>query len=163
MISTYLLTGSNSGDRGANLTHARIQLEKHAGSVFIKSHVYESEPWGFVSMNLFFNQVLGLLTDIPVESLLEVIFKIEKDEGRNREGSSGYADRSLDIDILFYGSSVIQTGDIEIPHPRLHLRKFTLVPLAEVAPYLVHPVLKETVIELLDKCDDTGQVRKLWL
>lgn len=157
MIKTYLLLGSNSDNRAERLGSARKEIEKNLGRIICLSGIYETDPWGFESQHTFYNQVLVLETALTAEELLNKILNIENNAGRIRTNSS-YADRPLDIDILFYGELVIRTDKLTIPHPRLHLRRFTLVPLAEVAPTFVHPVLNKTIIQILDECEDKGRV-----
>jgi 2-amino-4-hydroxy-6-hydroxymethyldihydropteridine diphosphokinase len=120
--------------------------------------VYETGPWGFKSGKKFLNRVLGVETVLNPSDLLERILKIESDLGRIRSGK-GYSSRIIDIDILFFGDEIINEGSIVIPHPHLHERKFVLVPLNDIAPEFVHPVLKKTVEELLSLCTDKGKVR----
>ncbi len=156
----YILTGSNSGNRENFLKYARDKLNSMAGGIVFASHVYESAPWGFESQNLFLNQVLLINTSCSARKLLDLILNIEYSAGRIRTGE-GYSDRQLDIDILFYGNYVIHTPGLTVPHPRLHLRRFTLAPLCEIAPYFIHPVFHKTVSELLDRCEDSAVVRQL--
>ncbi len=158
--AAYILTGSNTGDRDAFLQHARDKLNSRAGAIVFASHVYESEPWGFESANLFLNQVLLINTSMTPGELLDLIENVESLAGRQRS-PGGYQDRPLDMDILFYGSQVIRTPGLTVPHPRLHLRRFTLAPLCEIAPYFVHPVFRKTIAELYDRCEDHSIVRQL--
>jgi 2-amino-4-hydroxy-6-hydroxymethyldihydropteridine diphosphokinase len=159
MIKTYLLLGSNSDDRAERLVYACREIERNAGRIIGLSGIYETDPWGFSSQHTFYNQVLILETLLTAEDLLNAILSVEDNAGRVRT-NVGYSDRPLDIDILFYGEDVIRTDKLTIPHPRLHLRRFTLVPLAEVAPIFVHPVFNKTILQLLDECDDKGRVVK---
>ncbi len=156
----YILTGSNSGNRNGFLKYARDQLNTMAGPIVFASHIYESDAWGFESSHAFLNQVLLINSSVAPDDLLDMIQRIEISTGRLRD-ETGYQDRTLDIDILFYGNRVIETHRLIIPHPRLHLRRFTLAPLCEIAPYFIHPVLKRTISELYERCDDDSIVKQL--
>lgn len=159
MIKTFLILGSNSDDRAERLDYACREIERNAGRIIGLSGIYETDPWGFESQHTFYNQVVALETALAAEELLNAILSIEDNAGRVRT-NGGYTDRPLDIDILFYGEAEINTDKLTIPHPRLHLRRFTLVPLAEVAPNFVHPVYNKTILQLLGECEDKGRVVK---
>lgn len=157
----YLLLGSNSGDRLAYLKQASIAVDKIAGPVTLSSSVYETEPWGFEDSTPFLNQVLEIRTNMPAAELMEKILAAETLLGRRRSpGEPGYASRTIDIDLLFYGNHIIDQPGLTIPHPRLHQRRFTLMPLAEIAPDLFHPVLKSTIVHLESICPDKLKVIK---
>lgn len=173
MNEVYLLTGSNRGDRLQNLQRACKYIEEEAGAVSVKSNIWESSPWGFHDDTFFYNQVLGLSTAFNPEQLLDILLRIEIQMGRIRffsesgcggiscssSGGPAYEPRIIDIDILFYGSRMIFSERLMIPHPRLHERLFTLMPLMEVAPAFVHPVLKKSIKMLRQECQDTSIVR----
>ncbi len=152
MKDVYLLTGSNLGDRNAFLRFARNRIQSRM-KIDSTSSVYESIPWGYQSESSFLNQCLRVETELGPQELLSFLKEIEKQSGRKKK-SPEYEDRSLDIDILFYGKEIIYEKDLVIPHPRLHLRAFTLVPLIEIASGFIHPVLGKTPGELLDECPD---------
>lgn len=160
MVITYISTGSNVGDRYKALTKAREALNASAGVVTIHSSVYETEPWGFNTDSYFLNQVLTLQTSLTPAKLMKTILDIEKEMGRRRNHLR-YEPRIIDIDILLYGKEQIKENHLQIPHPRMHQRKFVLVPLAEIAPNLIHPVLKLRISELLNNVDDNCSI-KLW-
>ena len=160
MNITYLILGSNMGDRVQNLSIACTFLKKNAGTITGKSSVYETQPWGFEPDTSFLNQVIRLETLLNPELLLKKVLETEKQSGRERKRGKGYESRILDIDILFYGDKVIIVPDLVIPHPRMQYRMFVLVPLAELIPDYVHPVLNKTIFELKQMCPDTGWVRK---
>ena len=160
MRNVYLSIGTNLGDRLKNIKSAEEFIILRIGNIKLSSHIYETEPWGYVSENKFYNQCLQVETPLSPEKLIEIIHKIEKDASRIKE-ESNYSDRTLDIDILFYDNLIIASEKIKIPHPRLHLRKFVLAPLAEIAPHLMHPVLNMTIIQLLEACGDKGKIRKI--
>lgn len=157
----YLLLGSNLGNRHAYLQHALRDIQSQCGPVFIRSAVYESEPWGFDSELSFLNQAVGIHTELSAPALLDTLLKIEKSYGRHRNGNGGYESRSIDIDIMYYDKQIINSSQLRIPHPRLHLRRFVLVPLNEIAPAFTHPVLKKTNRELLLRTNDNSRVKSL--
>ncbi len=157
----YLLLGSNSGNRLSYLLHAAKAVDMIAGPVLRYSSVYETAPWGFDDNKAFLNQVLEIRTELQAGELLEKILDAETRLGRLRDDEAkGYASRTIDIDLLFYGQHIIDQPGLTIPHPRLHLRRFTLVPLAEIAPNMLHPLLKKSIAELESICPDKLQVIK---
>lgn len=157
MNQAVLLLGCNMGDRENYLNLAIKALENEVGAISVKSSIYESEPWGFDCDTSFLNQVLLIETTSPAENLLKQIQRIEKKLGRIRT-NKGYEARTMDIDILFYDDMILHTVSLKIPHPALHNRRFTLLPLFEILPEKIHPVFKRTIKELLNECDD-----KLWV
>ncbi|HPT13237.1 MAG TPA: 2-amino-4-hydroxy-6-hydroxymethyldihydropteridine diphosphokinase [Bacteroidales bacterium] len=160
MVITYISTGSNVGDRFAAISRAREALNSKAGIVTMHSSVYETEPWGFNSETSFLNQVLILQTSLSPARLMNTILDLEKEMGRRRSHLR-YEPRVIDIDILLYGKDVYNTHHLQIPHPRMNQRKFVLIPLAEIAPDLVHPVLKLKISEILQNVEDNNSV-SLW-
>jgi len=161
MEKCYLLLGSNTGDRLAYLEKASEAISSIAGPITRCSSVYETEPWGFEDNKTFLNQVIELHTDMQAAELMEKILDTENKLGRMRSpGSSRYISRTIDIDILFYGQQVIDQPGLTIPHPRLHQRRFTLVPLSEIAPGMLHPVLNKSISDLEKICPDHLKVTK---
>jgi 2-amino-4-hydroxy-6-hydroxymethyldihydropteridine diphosphokinase len=144
----YLSLGSNVGDRMRNLNAAIDQLRSPNLRTLRTSPVYETEPVEYTAQRWFLNLVLEAETGMFPLQLLARIHKIERALGRVRTVPKG--PRTIDIDILFYGSTVMRSATLEIPHPRLHERRFVLAPLADLAPQLRHPVLHRTTRELLD-------------
>ena len=126
-----LLLGSNLGDRSGNLHRARSLIGENLGSIESVSSEYETAPWGYDSKNGFLNQCLSLRSDADPGKILEQIQMIESEMGRKARIKK-YADRLIDIDILFYGDTVVSRPDLQIPHPMIQHRRFTLVPLAEI-------------------------------
>ncbi len=159
MHHVYLLTGSNIGDRKKYLQHAIEQLNLIAGEVLNSSSVYETAPWGVTDQDAYMNQALILKTNLKPLDLFFELKKIEAGEGRISQKK--YAPRTLDIDILFYDDLILETEVLTIPHPRLHLRKFVLVPMNEIAAEFFHPILKEKIKTLLKNCEDELAVIKI--
>ncbi|MFW5645158.1 MAG: 2-amino-4-hydroxy-6-hydroxymethyldihydropteridine diphosphokinase [Bacteroidota bacterium] len=159
MENVFLLTGSNLGDRKAFLDYACREMKKKLIMRSLSS-LYESEPWGYSSDMPYLNQCMKVNTDLEPYDLLAFLQEIEKSVGRTKKGGK-YEDRPLDMDILYYGKLIIQSEKLIIPHPRLHLRAFTLVPLNEIAPLFKHPVFMKTSAELLRECRDEQMPRKI--
>lgn len=169
--SVFLLLGSNRGNREQNLLQACESIKQSIGKILKLSSVYETEPWGFEDSTPFYNQALEVETNHAPAELLRDIHRIERDLGRVREPEScgptcasttnGYSSRTMDIDILFYDSKILFTDELMIPHPRLQERRFTLIPLNEIAPDFIHPVYRMPVSELLTRCVDHSEVKKL--
>ena len=162
METAYVLFGSNMGDKAQIFDQACLYINIRCGRVVQTSAAYESEPWGFEADEWFLNRVIVVETLLPPEILLQELLAIEKDLGRVRHPEiEGYTSRTADLDLLYYGNRVIHSATLIVPHPRLHLRRFALVPLCEVAPDLVHPVLQMTQTELLQQCPDDAVVREI--
>ena len=153
----YIGLGTNLGDREANLRLAK-QLLAPRVKVEQESSIYITPPWGYEDQPEFLNQVLKVKTCLSPRKLLKALKAIEKQMGR--EKTIRYGPRLIDLDILFFGQRIIQKENLCIPHPRLHERAFVLVPLCEIAPDFIHPVLKEPVHTLLSQVDTEG-VRQL--
>jgi 2-amino-4-hydroxy-6-hydroxymethyldihydropteridine diphosphokinase len=161
MKVVFLGLGTNLGNRESNLKGAVAKVEEHIGPVLKCSSVYETEPWGFQAEDQFLNMVLKVNTELSPSGLLGRILMIEALLGRVRSEKQ-YSSRVIDIDILLYYDQLIDEESLKIPHPKLHERKFVLVPLNEIAPETVHPVLKKTITSLLKDCKDKGKVRKFY-
>lgn len=156
----YLSLGSNMGDRAANLRQALSRLNS-IGTVKAMSSFYETEPVEFAAQPWFLNCVVALETEKMPKQLLASILQIEQELGRRRQREPKKGPRTIDIDILLFGSSVVDTEDLTIPHVAMHKRRFVLEPLAEIAPEEHHPVLKRTIRELRDALPPGQAVRKL--
>ena len=149
----YLALGSNLGDRVANLENARKALAPKV-TLIRESPIYVTPPWGYTDQPDFLNQVIEVETLLHPIPLLHKLKEIEADMGREATFRNG--PRIIDLDILFYGQEVYKGELLQIPHPRLQERAFVLVPLNDLAPDFVHPVLNESVREMLTKVDSTG-------
>lgn len=157
LTKAYILLGGNLGNILYNFNESIIKINEKAGVVVQKSDTFKSEPWGFDTENDFINQVIMIKTKLSAIHLLNTMKEIEITLGRKR-GKNQFSSRNIDLDLLFYGNQIIETDELTIPHPRLHLRRFTLVPLKQIAPDLLHPVLNKTVDQLLKDCKDKGKV-----
>ena len=172
MQEIYLLLGSNRGDREYNLLQACAKIRQKVGDIIRISSLYETEPWGFNDDISFYNQALMVSTLLSPDDLMVELQKIESELGRIRESAGSccdsctcstatYSSRSMDIDILFYGQKIVFTEKLMIPHPRMHDRRFTLIPMEEIAPGMMHPVYKKSITDLLHSCNDTCKVNKI--
>lgn len=159
MHTCHLLLGSNLGNRVENISNALNFIGLQIGKLVSVSSVYETEPWGFLSDNLFLNQAVIVETMHTPQSILTRLQHIEQELGRVRLEGLGYKSRMIDIDILFFDDEVINNHSLTIPHPQLHNRRFVLAPLAEISKEKVHPVLKKSISQLLDECNDPLPVR----
>jgi len=158
MIDVYLLLGSNLGDRELLLHTAVLLIGQDIAPVIKTSAVYETQSWGKTDAPDYLNQVVYLQTDKPAEEILEKILNIELEMGRKREEKWG--SRIIDIDILLYGDEVIDEPGLIVPHPEMHKRRFTLEPLGEIAPKLVHPVFRKNILALKNELNDDLVVKK---
>ena len=161
MAKATLLLGSNRGNRMMILEQAIREIQENAGYALAFSSLYESEPWGFEDDIPFINQVVVIKTALSPKHLLNTLLSIENALGRVRKATSVYSPRPIDIDILFYDDLIVNEPDLQIPHPRMQNRMFTLMPLMEISPGFIHPVLKKPVSELKDQCPDQLRVDRL--
>lgn len=153
---TFLLLGANLGDRAMTLHRATDLIAERIGLVVRQSDLYETAPWGITDQPAFLNQVLVVETNLEPETILQKTQAVEQELGRARREKWGA--RTIDIDILYYDQLIQQTDQLTIPHPYLHQRRFTLVPLAQVAADFIHPVFHKTSVELLAECADNSEV-----
>ena len=162
MERCYILFGSNMGDKEAIFVQAGLLINNRCGKVIQVSAAYESEPWGFEAEEWFLNRVIVVETELAPDEMLRQLLDIERVLGRVRYPEMhGYASRTADLDILYFGNRVAVSDSLILPHPRLHLRRFAVVPLCEVASELMHPVFHLTQAELLERCPDGSEVKKL--
>ena len=160
MTMLYLLLGGNIGDKERIFSEALAILNNRVGEIQLQSAVYETEPWGFESPDLFWNQAIEISTNLSPEEVLAQTQMIEQELGRIRKENK-YSSRVIDIDILFYGDQIINRENLIIPHPRIQERKFALVPLNEIAPELIHPVFHKSIRQLLEESTDPLKVERV--
>ena len=153
MHVVFLALGSNIGDRQINLQAAIHALEPEVHPTAC-SPVYETPPWGYLDQPKFLNQVIKAETHLSPSKLLDYIKEIEQKQGRQETFRNG--PRLIDLDIIFYDQEVIDSPPLTIPHPRLENRAFVLVPLADLAPHYMHPILGVSILDLLAKVDNQG-------
>jgi 2-amino-4-hydroxy-6-hydroxymethyldihydropteridine diphosphokinase len=159
MTRAYIGTGTNLGQRLKNLDRAsELLMEIEGVELLRKSHVYETEPWGYTEQPSFLNQALEIDSTISPLALLHRLKAIEAEMGRQPTFHLG--PRLIDMDILLYNELVLQSDELTVPHPHMHERAFVLVPLAELAPEAYHPLLHRTASELLQDVDTSG-IKKL--
>ncbi len=156
MAVVFLALGSNLGNRLENLHHAVNRLAPFV-QISRASSIYETEPWGITEQPRFLNMVVEGETALAPEELLGALKRRERELGRTE--TVRYGPRLIDIDILFYDDMIYKSDALEIPHPRLAERRFVLVPLNDLAPDLLHPSMRITVRELLERLPDTGDVK----
>jgi 2-amino-4-hydroxy-6-hydroxymethyldihydropteridine diphosphokinase len=148
----FLSFGSNLGDKERNICAAYDKIEGRIGKIISKSAFYVTEPDGFHSENFFLNSVCQVETKLGVYEVFDLIKVLELELGRSSKSQRGvYADRLIDIDLLMYDDLIIDEPALTIPHPRFHLRDFVLLPFAEIAPEVIHPLLLKTTEELKDE------------
>lgn len=159
MGGIYILLGTNLGDKKQNLSQAKELITKQAGAVLAESAIYETAAWGKEDQDSFYNQVIEIDSTLKALDLLEVLLTIETEMGRIRFEKWG--ERLIDLDILYFREQLFAEENLKIPHPGIPDRRFTLTPLVEIAPQLVHPILQETQEALLQKCPDSLSVKKI--
>lgn len=156
----YLLLGSNLGEREQYLSDALKLIEENIGTLFSKSAIYETEAWGKTDQPGFLNLAIGVETVLTPIELLNAILRIEEALGRVRHERWGA--RLIDIDIVLYEQEIVNVvGELQIPHVEMHNRKFVMEPLAEIAPNVIHPILKKSVSEILATLTDSLSVSKI--
>ena len=160
MQGIYLLLGTNLGNRESNLARAKSLAAKANIEILRESAIYETAAWGIEDQPGFLNQIVAVATTLKPELLLEKLLSIEQEMGRIRERKWGQ--RLIDLDILYYHNRVIETKDLQVPHPGIPNRRFTLVPLVELAAEEWHPVLQKSQSELLEICPDKLPVKRFY-
>jgi len=155
-----VLAGGNIGDTQVFIREAFTRMEEF-GTIIQRSAFYRSEPWGFDSDQSFINAAVLLESALAPEDLLQQLLALERRAGRIRSDGTGYTSRTLDLDMLFAGDIVYSSVSLILPHPRMHIRKFALLPAVEILPDLIHPVFKKSLRDLLAECPDTSAVEQL--
>lgn len=158
MNKAYLLTGGNLGDREQNLANAKELISQQCGEIIKTSSLYETAAWGNTDQPAFLNQAVEIATELNARQLIRRVLKIEKKMGRERKEK--YGPRIIDIDILLFNNEKHNYQFLRLPHPEMQNRRFALLPLAEIAPDIIHPVLNKSVSELLKECKDELAVKK---
>lgn len=159
MTIVYLCLGSNKGDRIGYIQQATSLLGELNGTKIIQaSSFYETEPWLEKQTTWFVNAVLEIRTSLSALELLSECQRIEHQLGRNRANEERYGERTIDIDILFYGNEIVNEDNLQVPHEFLHQRAFVLVPFLEINPDFIHPVLNKSVSELYDELENPEMV-----
>jgi 2-amino-4-hydroxy-6-hydroxymethyldihydropteridine diphosphokinase len=159
MRTAHLLIGGNLGNRKENLSKAVSLINEQCGALTRSSSIYETEAWGKTDQPSFLNQALEISTSLNARQLMRKVLQIEEEMGRVRKEKLG--PRIIDIDILLFENEIHDLRFLKIPHPEMQNRRFVLVPLAEINSSLQHPVLKKTIAELLEKCPDNLEIKKL--
>lgn len=159
MAIVYLCLGSNKGDRVGYVQQATSLLAEVEGVSLIRtSSLYETQPWMEMDSNWYVNAVIEIKTTLSPFELLAECMRVENQLGRNREEEGRYGERTADIDILFYGKEIISETNLDIPHKHMHQRAFTLVPMLELNPDFIHPVLAQSMAELHEELENPEMV-----
>ena len=159
MSKVYFSIGSNKGNRSGLINEAIDKIDIIIGKVVLKSSIYDTKSWGFNSNN-FYNICILVESELKPDLILNKILTIEKDMGRLKT-TDQYSDRFIDIDILFFDNMIVNSKSLEIPHPRIQLRKFVLIPMLELTPDLIHPILNKSIRQLELECVDKDQPVKI--
>jgi 2-amino-4-hydroxy-6-hydroxymethyldihydropteridine diphosphokinase len=160
MSKAYLLLGSNIGNREYYFFEAEKLISESIGKIVKSSRLYETEPWGIKSKDLFLNKAIIVETNQGPGNILEKILDIELCLGRKRTEIK-YSSRTIDIDILFIDQLILNSETLIVPHPQIASRRFVLIPMAEICPEFIHPVFSMNIKQLLVECKDKLKVKKL--
>lgn len=159
MNQVFIGLGGNLGNKRENIENAIKLIEERIGAVKQKSNIYQSPPFGFESNDDFYNSCIEVSTTQSPEQVLNHTQLIEQHLGRSNKSSNGiYSSRIIDLDILFFNDLIIQTESLVIPHPKLHERKFVLLPLIEIAKSKIHPVTHMSILQILENCVDESSI-----
>lgn len=159
MNVTYLCLGGNIGDREQAIYHALLEISQRVGEISAQSKIYETEAWGVENQQAYLNQCIEVKTGLSPLELIDTLLSIEQHLGRKRSLSKIYESRTIDIDVIFFNQEIINNKRLIVPHPRLHLRKFVLIPLNEICSNYLHPLLNKTIFNLLSMCEDSLEVK----
>jgi 2-amino-4-hydroxy-6-hydroxymethyldihydropteridine diphosphokinase len=157
MNQAFILLGTNLGDKIANLQQAILSISANLISIVSYSDIYETAAWGNTNQDNFFNQVIEVKTELSANDLLQTLLQIEIQMGRVR--NQKWEARIIDLDILYFNHEIIDTENLKVPHPYLHVRRFTLAPLVQIAAEFLHPVFNKTNTALLENCSDNSEVK----
>lgn len=160
MNTVYLLLGGNIGNTRDYLSLSINEIERKIGKITGRSQLYETAAWGYEGQPNFLNIAIKVETFLEPLLVLEKILDIEKQLGRERAGAQ-WKERTIDIDILLFNDSVIESSELKVPHPFLPERRFALAPLADIASDVLHPILKDSVLTLLNTCKDKLHIKAL--
>lgn len=152
----YLGLSTNLGDKELNFYVAKQKIQLKC-EILLESKIYETEAWGLEDQPDFLNQCIQINTDLQPEQLLQFLQNIEQEMGRVK--TEKYGPRIIDLDILLYENDIVETDDLTIPHPQMSVRNFVLMPLAEIAGDIVHPILNQSISQLLQICPDDKQAQ----
>lgn len=158
MSIVYLSLGSNIGEREAYINTAMKAIGYKIGNIQLKSKIYETQSWGYSGGN-FLNMALQIFSVLSPEVILSHIRSIETELKRSRIAGE-YSDRTIDIDILFYDETIVESKNLSIPHPQIQNRLFVLIPMMDIAPELKHPTLYKSITELAKECPDKGWIKE---
>lgn len=160
MSEAFLLIGGNLGDRYQNILEAGKKIEILCGKILKSSKLYETAAWGNIPQPDFLNQALQIQTYLSANQLMDALLVIEKEMGRIR--NEKFDARIIDLDILFFDNAIIENQNVIIPHPRIAERRFVLIPLAEIASDLIHPVSQKKINRILSECPDKLTVKEFF-
>ena len=158
-MTIFLSTGTNLGDRLGNLDQVNKLIEAQIGPILQYSTIYQTAAWGGIVQPDYYNQVLQIDSSLQVTAVLDECLTIENEMGRIRKERWGA--RVIDIDLLFYEDKIIENEKLILPHPRLHLRNFVLLPLSELAPNWQHPIFNKDIVTLVKECPDDLEAKPL--
>ncbi|GAB5416233.1 MAG: 2-amino-4-hydroxy-6-hydroxymethyldihydropteridine diphosphokinase [Crocinitomicaceae bacterium] len=154
----YLSLGSNLGDRAGIIREALQKIDARCGTLEKVSKYYETEPWGFETDQQFLNICASITTSLSPSELLKTLQSIEKELGRKRVNQLSYTSRTIDIDIISFGQSIVENIILKVPHPEFIHRNFVLIPLLEIAPNFIHPKTAKTIQQIIASCMDETSV-----
>ncbi len=154
----YISLGSNLGDKISNIKKAIELINNNSGNVISIAPLYSSEPWGFESTENFLNTAIEIETKLNPFELIKTLQIIEKELGRIKNDDLTYSNRTIDLDIVFFNSKIINNKILKIPHPHLYNRRFVLLPLSQIAHDFIDPLTNKSIHKLLNECSDTSEL-----
>lgn len=157
-LAYTILLGGNEGDTVSVFELAKAAIINKVGVISSVSSLYGSPPWGFEAAQDFLNQVIVVQSILSPEEVMGKLLAIENELGRKRSDTEGYTSRVIDLDILFQEETILTSKTVELPHPRIQERRFTLLPLVEIRPEFIHPIFQKSLLSLLEECSDESDV-----